>query len=151
MSTNPYQAPDSVPDGPANLDFDSLPLTLPRRSRLDRVYPILLGVWAGGMAVLSLYDAGLVDLIFTAYFAGLILASVGVWRWSRTAEVVAIIQLAIVWLLAVLFLALVAWALVLPKAPPPPDGFVLITLFVLFLPTTIFLILAGLVWRQRSN
>jgi hypothetical protein len=50
--TNPYQAPETVPDGPANVDFDSLPLTVPRRSRLDRVYPILLGLWAAGMAAI---------------------------------------------------------------------------------------------------
>ena len=150
--SNPYQAPEPLPDLPYDVDYGSLPLTLPRRSRLERVYPVLLGIWAGGITVLSLFDADLLDLIAAAYFFGLVLASIGIWRWSRIAQIIAIIQLAVVWLIITLMLSMAAWLLALGKKPPDPRGTVvalLAMIFLFFLPTSTLLVLAVLVWRQR--
>jgi hypothetical protein len=98
---------------------------------------------------------GLGDWLVIAYFVVLVLMSVGVWRWSRAAETVAIIQLAIVWLFATATLCLAAWLLISGKAAPP-DPFAAIigffaVLIVLLLPTSVFLVLAWFVWRERSN
>lgn len=153
--TNPYQAPETIPEGPLNVDYGSLPIVLPRRSRIDRVYLILLGLWAGAIATLPLWDAdrlGLVDLMFSTYFVGLVVADIGAWRWNRTAQVIAIVQLGIGLFITTLFLGLSAWVVAMRNATLPPDIAITILLIILlfFLPTIVLLVLGVLAWRQHS-
>ena len=150
LMDNPDRSPESSPGATVETGYHSLPLTVSRHSGLDRAYPFLLGTWAVLMALLNGMYFSLPGLMVSAFFIGLVWASVGIRRQNPTAVTIATVQLAVVVMLEGI---IVGWILLFVENPtdsepnaPTVLGVITAHIILYILPALMFL---WLIRRQR--
>ena len=152
--TNPYQSPEPPSDVAPDVNHSFLPLTLPHRTRLERFYPIALGTWATIEALFSLCYLSFGFVIGFVYFSALVVASIFIYRSSRIAEIVAMIQLGILWVLIAVPVAMTIQNMIFRHTPIESHKIVAVILVhVLFhlVPNTVLLVLAGMLWKEHRD